>query len=72
VALLVGIGVLVGVGVSAWASPLIASLLYGLGPRDPATFAAAAALLATVGLFAGWLPARRALRVDPASILRSE
>jgi predicted permease len=72
VGLLVGLGVVVGVAVSAWASPLIASLLYGLGPRDPATFVAAAGVLAMVGLLAGWLPARRALRVDPARILRSE
>ncbi len=72
VAVLIGVGVVVGVAVSIWASPLVGSLLYGLGPRDPGTFIAAASVLSMVGLLAGWLPARRALRVNPASILRSE
>jgi ABC-type antimicrobial peptide transport system permease subunit len=72
VALLVGAGIVLGAGASAWASPLVASLLYGLPPRDPSTFVAAALLLAGVGLLAGWLPARRAMRLDPVAILRSE
>jgi putative ABC transport system permease protein len=72
VALLVGVGVAIGAGASVWASRFVASLLYGLDPRDPATLIAAAALLVAVGLLAGWLPARQAVRVDPASVLRSE
>jgi putative ABC transport system permease protein len=71
-ALLVILGVAIGAGVSAWASQFVASLLFGLEPRDPATFVGAAGLLIVVGLLAGWLPAWRAVRVDPATVLRSE
>jgi ABC-type antimicrobial peptide transport system permease subunit len=70
VTMLVGIGVVVGAGVSLWASKFVATLLYGLEPRDPVTLVASAALLATVGAVAGWLPARRASRIDPAEVLR--
>jgi ABC-type lipoprotein release transport system permease subunit len=45
-------------------------MLFGLGPRDPATFSAAATLLAASGLLAGWIPARRAARIDPVRVLR--
>ena len=67
---LVGIGVAIGAGVSVWASTLVAPLLYGLEPRDPATLAAASIVLAAVGAAAGWLPAHRASRIDPAEVLR--
>ena len=67
---LVGAGVVVGAGVSWWAGKYVESLLYGLEPRDPATLIGAAALLAIVGLAAGWLPARRAARLDPTIVLR--
>jgi predicted permease len=70
VALLVGSGILVGAGVSFWASRFVASLLYGLEPRDPATLVGAACILAAVGGVAGWLPAWRASRIDPAEVLR--
>jgi len=70
VAMLVGAGVLAGGGLSLWASRFAESLLFGLGPRDPATFVLAAAVLALVGAAAGWLPARRASRLDPAQVLR--
>jgi ABC-type antimicrobial peptide transport system permease subunit len=42
VSALVGLGVLVGAGISLWASKFVASLLYGLEPRDPATFVGSA------------------------------
>ena len=51
-------------------SKYVATLLYGLEPRDPATLAGAAAILALVGAVAGWLPAHRASRIDPAEVLR--
>jgi len=70
VAWLVGIGVAVGAGVSLWASKFVATLVYGLAPRDPATLAGAAGSLVAIGLLAGWLPARRASRIDPAEVLR--
>jgi ABC-type antimicrobial peptide transport system permease subunit len=70
VTLLVGIGILVGAAVSIWALQFVATLLYGLEPRDPVTLAAAAAVLATVGAAAGWLPAHSASRLDPAEVLR--
>jgi putative ABC transport system permease protein len=70
VALLVLAGVIVGAAVSLWAARFVATLLFGLEPRDPATLIAAAAVLTTIGAVAGWLPARRASRIDPAQVLR--
>ncbi len=70
VALLIGLGVIVGASVSLWASTFVASLLYGLAPRDPATLIGAAVTLAAVGAVAGGLPAWRASRIDPAEVLR--
>lgn len=52
-------------------SKALASLLYGVRPTDPLTFAAMALLLAVVALAAGYAPARRASRIDLASVLRS-
>jgi ABC-type antimicrobial peptide transport system permease subunit len=69
-ALLVGLGVAIGAGLSLWASTFVASLLYGLTPRDPITLVGAAATLAAVGAFAAWLPARRAAKIDPIEVLR--
>jgi predicted permease len=68
---LVALGVVAGGAISWWASTYVATLLYGLQPRDPVTFAGAALLLALIGLIAGWLPARRAARIDPTTILRA-
>jgi predicted permease len=70
VAWLVAIGVAIGIGISAWASQFVASLLFGLPPRDPLTLVAAATTLAAVGAVAGWLPAYRASCIDPAEVLR--
>jgi putative ABC transport system permease protein len=70
VMLLVGIGVLVGSGVSIWMSKFVATLLYGLEPRDPITLVGAAVVMGSVGAVAGWLPAYRASRIAPAEVLR--
>jgi ABC-type antimicrobial peptide transport system permease subunit len=50
----------------------LSSQLFGIRPSDPATFIAVAVLLAAVALLTSYLPARRATRVDPATVLRSE
>jgi hypothetical protein len=70
VATLVGIGIAVGAGLSVWASTFAASLLYGLTPRDPVALLGAACTLAAVAAIAGGLPASRAARIDPMSVLR--
>ena len=70
VAILVAAGVLVGGAASLLTAKYVATLLYGLQPRDPLTFAGAAAVLGAIGALAGWLPARRASRIDPARVLR--
>ena len=72
VATLVALGVGAGTALSLWAAKFMAgsSLIYGLQPRDPATFAGAAVVLGAIGALAGYLPARRASRIDPARVLR--
>lgn len=72
VATLVGLGVVAGTGRSLWAAKFLSasSLVYGLRPRDPATLLTAAAVLSAIGALAGYLPARRASRIDPARVLR--
>jgi predicted permease len=71
VAWLVGLGIVLGAGMSIWAAKFIKTLLYGLDARDPTTFVAAAALLTLVATVAAWLPARRASRIDPMRVLRN-
>jgi putative ABC transport system permease protein len=66
----VAIGVGAGLAASAGVSQLLASLLYGVSPLDPATFLGVALFLSTVALVAGYLPAQRASRVDPMDALR--
>jgi len=72
VALLGGVGMAIGAVISYWASRIVAAMLFGLQPRDPATFALAAIVLIAVAAVAGWLPARRASRIHPSTVLRSE
>ena len=65
-------GVSLGILASLGATRYLASLLYGVHPFDPLTFAAVALLLGVVALAACFLPARRAMRVDPMVALRHE
>jgi predicted permease len=66
------IGIVVGAALSLLLARYIESQLYGVPARDFLTLAAAAVLLVGVALAAGWLPARRASRVDPILALRQE
>jgi predicted permease len=70
--LLVIIGVIIGLSAALWATRLIANSLYGLTPNDPLTIGLASMLLLTVAALAGYLPARRASRVDPMVALRHD
>jgi len=54
------------------ATRLLANMLYNVGPYDPMTLAAVAAVLSVVSLAACYIPARRAVRVDPAVAVREE
>jgi putative ABC transport system permease protein len=65
-------GLAVGLAGSAGITRLLSGLLYGVRPLDPAVLAAVSALLAAVALFASYLPARRAARIDPMAALRCE
>jgi len=66
------LGIAGGLAASLALTRLLGSLLYGITPTDPPTILAVCALLLAVGLFAAWLPARRAAAVDPANSLRWE
>jgi putative ABC transport system permease protein len=69
--LLCGLGLVLGAAGAVAASRLLGTLVFGVGPLDPPSYLAAAALLLAVGLLASWLPARRATRVDPVNALRA-
>jgi predicted permease len=66
------LGCIVGAGAALVFSKLIASLLFGVTPRDTASFSLASALMAIVALLASTIPAAQAARTDLASVLRSE
>ena len=69
---LVGTGVAIGLGAALGLSRLIRTQLYGITPHDPLTIVAAALALGLVALVAGYIPARRATRVNPMLALRYE
>jgi predicted permease len=72
VAILAGIGLLVGVPMSLALGPLVGSLLFGVAPSDPVTVALAGLTMVGVALGAGLLPALRASRLDALQALRTE
>jgi predicted permease len=67
-----GVGLGAGLAVALGTMRLLAVVLFGVSPFDPATYAAVLAGLALVALTATWLPARRATSIDPALTLRGE
>jgi predicted permease len=66
------LGMFGGLAVTYFASRLLSAVLYGVSPQDPPTYAAALGLLFAVAAIACWHPAMRAIRLDPARILREE
>jgi predicted permease len=72
VLLLAGSGILIGLPAAWAATRLVASQLYGITPNDPGTLAAATLGIAAIAAASGYLPARRAARVDPVLAIRCE
>ncbi|PYT32975.1 MAG: permease, partial [Acidobacteria bacterium] len=70
--LLVIIGAAIGISAALASTRLVSSMLFGLEPTDPMTLATATGVMLAVAACAGYLPARRASRVDPTAALRYE
>jgi hypothetical protein len=70
--LLVALGLVIGLPAALAGARAVQSVLFGIRPADPFTFATTAALLAAIGGAAAFLPARRASRLDPSQVLRNE
>ena len=69
---LAGVGLAIGLAGALLSTRLAASLLYGVTPTDPLTFAGMLVVLTGLAAFAGYLPALRAARIEPMSLLRAE
>jgi putative ABC transport system permease protein len=72
VSILLAVGVAAGVGISLWATRFMQKMLFDLNPRDAETILMSVGVLTAVALIAGYLPARRAARLNPNVILRDE
>jgi len=62
--------VVIGAALSLWLTRFVSALLFGLEPRDIATFAGAVTIMAVVATLAAFVPAWRAARIDPVEVLR--
>jgi putative ABC transport system permease protein len=69
---LVGAGLVIGIAASLLTNRLLVSQLWNTSPHDPVTFALAASLILIISALACWIPARRAVRVEPTFALRHE
>jgi putative ABC transport system permease protein len=69
---IIAAGVVAGIAAAAGMARLVGNFLIGVPPLDPITYLGASVLLAVVALMACYIPARRAMRVDPMQALRHE
>jgi ABC-type antimicrobial peptide transport system permease subunit len=67
---LTGVGVVAGVALAAGLTRVMRAMLYDVEPTDPTSIAVVVVVVLATALFASWRPARRAMRVDPATLLR--
>jgi ABC-type antimicrobial peptide transport system permease subunit len=65
-------GSVLGLALGVIASKVLAQIVYDATPRDPLVLAAVIAVMAVLGALSTWIPARRALKIDPAELLRAE
>ena len=72
VSILLAVGIAAGLGISLWATRFLQKMLFNLDAQDAKTILLSVMILSGVALFAGYLPARRAARMDPNAILRDE
>ena len=70
--MVIGAGLMIGLAGAIASTRALDPMLFGVEPTDPATWVTVAALLGSVALFACYMPARQATRVDPVDSLRSE
>lgn len=66
------LGIVLGVAGAYWAEQFLKAFLFGVEPRDPAAYSGVVLILLATTMVAAWLPARRAVRVDPAATLRAQ
>jgi ABC-type antimicrobial peptide transport system permease subunit len=71
-AVLLAVGVTIGLALAFAGGKFFGQILYGISAHDPLTYLCAIALMAAVAFVACWVPARRAIRIDPLTALRAE